>query len=86
MDPTSQEQFKFMFLMNFIAFFKTGNVIIDSIITTTMMGIITCITQLIYSNLSFENINFVPYIYYNFFYRKNTIIIEGRRLISSSNY
>ena len=86
MDPIGQEQFKFMFLMNFIAFFKTGNVIIDSIISTAMMGIITFLTQLILSNLSFENINFVSYIYYNFVYRKNTIIIEGRRLISSSNY
>ena len=86
MDPIGQEQFKFMFLMNFIAFFKTGNVIIDSIISTAMMGIITFLTQMILSNLSFENINFVSYIYYNFVYRKNTIVIEGRRLISTSNY
>ena len=84
MDVASQEQFKLNFLMNFLSNFKTGNLLIDTIMSTVMMGMITFVTQSLLSNFSFDNINIFSYVYYNFIYRKNTIIIEGRRLISSN--
>jgi len=86
MDPISQEQLKLTFFMNFINRFKTNNILIDSIISTLMMGIISFFTQSFFNNLSFDNINIFSYIYRNYVIRENKIIIEGRRLISTSNY
>lgn len=66
---------------------KTGDPIIDTFLTTFILGIFSWLINLIYenqidkviSNLSFDDFKC-------FFFKKNTIIIEGRRSSITSSY
>lgn len=66
---------------------KTGDPIIDTFLTTFILGIFSWLVNLIYenqfdkliSNLSFDDFK-------SFFFKKNTIIIEGRRSSITSSY
>lgn len=68
-------------------FFKTGNPVYDAIISTTMISLIGFITTYIYEHRVFQNL------YYSniddiksFFYKKNTIIIEGSNCSITTSY
>ena len=73
-----------MLMFNFI---KTGNPVYDAIISTTMISIIGFITNYLYDygivkilcSLNADDIK-------SWFYKKNTIIIEGRKSCITSNY
>ena len=73
-----------MLMLNFI---KTGNPIYDAILSTTIISVFGFITTYIYDyglirvlcNLNVDNIK-------SWFYKKNTIIIEGRKSCVTSNY
>lgn len=77
-----------MFLTYFLQLFdkfKTGNFIIDSIISSLLIGFITYFSQLYIHNFSWDNINIYKFLN-NYFYSKKIITIEGRRLLSSTNF
>ena len=73
-----------MLMFNFI---KTGNPVYDAIISTTMISIIGFIVNYVYDygivkilfNLNVDDIK-------SCFYKKNTIIFEGRKSCITSNY
>jgi len=73
-----------MLMFNFL---KTGNPIYDAILSTTMISIVGFITTYVYENgvikdLYYLNIDDIK----SCFYKKNTIIIEGRRSSIISPY
>jgi len=73
-----------MLMFNFL---KTGNPIYDAILSTTMISIIGFITTYVYEhklikNLYYLNVHDIK----SWFYKKNTIIIEGRKSCIISNY
>jgi len=68
-------------------FFKTGNPIYDAILSTIMLSIFRLITTYVYENdlirlLYKLNIHDIT----SWFYKKNTIIIEGRKSYITSSY
>ena len=73
--------------MKVISFFKTDNVIIDSILSVIAMSIIGYIMNYIYdnrldrllTNLSFDKIKCL-------FYKKNVVILEGKKSSTTSAY
>ena len=73
--------------MKVISFFKTDNVIIDSILSVIAMSIIGYIMNYIYenrldrllTNLSFDKIKCL-------FYKKNVVILEGKKSCTTSAY
>ena len=85
MDYNSSEAFKMTYFVSIIDKVKTGNMVIDAFISTIIMGIITYFTQTFVSNMSLDKLNLFKYVHDVFTY-KNSITIEGRRIISSSNY
>jgi ATP-dependent 26S proteasome regulatory subunit len=73
--------------MKVVSFFKTDNVIIDSILSVIAMSIIGYIMNYIYdnrldrllTNLSFDKIKCL-------FYKKNVVILEGKKSSTTSAY
>jgi len=73
--------------VNIISFFKTDNMIIDSILSVVAMTVIGYIMNYIYDNridkfifnISLQSIK-------NIFYKKNTIILEGKKSSTTSAY
>jgi uncharacterized membrane protein YraQ (UPF0718 family) len=73
--------------MKVISFFKTDNVIIDSILSVIAMSVIGYIMNYIYenrldrllTNLSFDKIKCL-------FYKKNVVILEGKKSSTTSAY
>ena len=68
-------------------FFKTGNSVYDAIISTTMISLIGFLTNYIYENgltkvLNYSDIDDMK----SLFYKKNTIILEGRRSAITCSY
>jgi hypothetical protein len=64
---------------------KTGNYIIDSLLTTFIMSVIGYGINYVYES----RYNKIEWNYYNFkdlFYKKNVIILEGKRSSSTSAY
>jgi ATP-dependent 26S proteasome regulatory subunit len=78
------DQISKMLMFNFI---KTGNPVYDAILSTTMISVIGFITTYIYDygliNVLYHlNLHDIK----SWFYKKNTIIIEGRKSCVTSNY
>ena len=73
--------------MKMVGFFKTDNIFLDSILSVIGMSIIGYIINYIYDNrvdklllnLSFHNIKCI-------FYKKNVIILEGKKSSTTSAY
>ena len=73
--------------MKVISFFKTDNVIIDSILSVIAMSVIGYIMNYIYeyrldrllTSLSFDKIKCL-------FYKKNVVILEGKKSSTTSAY
>jgi hypothetical protein len=77
---TFSDSFKF-YILNY---FKTGNFFIDTITTTTIISIFGFTLNYFYDNfipslLNFENIK-------NLFYKRNIIVLEGKRCCSTTAY
>jgi broad-specificity NMP kinase len=73
--------------MMMVNFFKTGNPLYDAIISTFVISLFGFFTNYMYENGLYKilynlNIDEVK----SWFYRKNTIIIEGRKSCITSNY
>jgi DNA replication protein DnaC len=73
--------------MTIFNYFKTGNTVIDAIISTIVISIFGIMINVIsdrgiintFSNFSFANIKY-------FLYKKNCVIIEGKRCYATSGY
>jgi DNA replication protein DnaC len=71
--------------MTLFKMIKTDNVIIDSILSTFLMAVIGCFINYVYEsrytkmNMSWRYIN-------DLFYKKNVIILEGKKSFSTSSY
>lgn len=73
--------------MIFFNFFKTGNPVYDTILSTTMISIFGFITNYVYENGLIRvlyKLNVHDLI--SWFYKKNIIIIEGRKSCITSSY
>ena len=71
--------------MTLFKMIKTDNVIIDSILSTFLMAVIGCFINYVYEsrftkmNMSWRYIN-------DLFYKKNVIILEGKKSFTTSSY
>jgi len=85
MDMFQIDQLVLNFFIQLSDKFKTGNYIIDSIISTIIMGTTTFIAHKVINNISLDNFNIFKIIHY-YIYKNNRVVLEGRRVLSTNNY
>ena len=74
-----------IFKLNIVSKLQTGNYIIDMLLATSLIAMISFITNLI-SKSRVQNYSEWLYLIKEFFWKNNSVIIEGRRCIKSGAY
>jgi hypothetical protein len=73
--------------MNLYGKIKTGNPIVDTIITTFIIGIFSYFMKILYDKiLTFSFSSIFNLDFYSIFYKKNYIVLEGRKSHCTSIY
>jgi chaperone BCS1 len=72
--------------MTIFNYFKTGNVIFDAILSTIGMSIFSILINYIYNNNNNLSYLFNIHCVYDLFYKKNCMILEGKRSSTTCGY
>lgn len=80
------KNFQDVMKISLFSFFKTNNPILDAIISTILITCLTCTINMFYSYQNKNSIALLVDTIKSFFYRKNTIILEGKRSSVVTHY
>jgi len=85
MDQIGIESLKISYFVSLFDRFKTGNMMLDAMLSSALMGLVSYMMQTFIQQIKINKFNIFKTMN-NYYHAKNNIRLEGRRMLSQGNY